>query len=148
MKNKVNYLLVIISFFLSSNNSIAQYPNNNIVQKRHYVLKIQVIGLKSNKGKILLQIFSEKDEPLIGKTATIRNKECNILIPNLKEGKYSIRYFHDENGNDKLDTNWLGLPKEGYGFSNNATSMFGTPSIKDRLFIVKSNKNIVLKISN
>lgn len=148
MKNKVNFLLVIINFFLSSNNSIGQRLNNDIVQKEHYILKIQVIGLKSNKGKILLQVFNEIDEPIIGKTATIHNKECNMLIPDLKQGKYSIRYFHDENGNDKLDTNWLGLPKEGYGFSNNATSMFGTPSIKDGLFIVKYNKNIVLKINN
>lgn len=148
MKNKANYLLVIITFFLSSNNNIAQSLNNNIVRKGHFVLKVQVIGLKNNKGKILLQVFNEKDEPIIGKTATIHNKECNIFIPDLKQGKYSIRYFHDENGNEKLDTNWLGLPKEGYGFSNNATSMFGTPSIKDRLFIVKSNKNIVLKVSD
>lgn len=148
MNIKVNYLFVIISFFLNGNNSVAENLNNRIVQKKHYTLTIKVIGLKSNKGKILLQVFNEKDKAIIGKTATIHNKECNIIIPDLKQGKYSIRYFHDENGNDKLDTNWLGLPKEGYGFSNNATSMFGTPSIKGRLFIVKSNKNIVLKINN
>jgi uncharacterized protein (DUF2141 family) len=147
MKNKVNFLLLIISFFLSSNNSIGQRLSNDIVQKEHFILKIQVIGLKSNKGKILLQVLNEKDKPIIGKTATIHNKECNMLILDLKIGKYSIRYFHDENGNCKLDTNLLGLPKEGYGFSNNATSMFGTPSIKERLFIFISNKSIVLKIS-
>lgn len=138
--DKISFFLITIlsSFFLSTDNIIAQ--NNS------YTLKIQIVGLKSNKGKVLLQLFDEKEHSISKKPATIKNNSCSIDIPDLKQGKYLIRYFHDENDNDKLDTNWFGIPIEGYGFSNNAVSMFGIPSVDDRLFSINSNKKTVLKI--
>ena len=140
MKIKSFFLLAIISLlFLSTDNSIAQ--NNS------YSLKIQIVGLKSNDGKILLQLFNNKDEPVAGKTTIIKNHSCSISISNLIQGKYSIKYFHDENENDKLDTNWFGIPSEGYGFSNNASSMFGPPATKDKLFYINKNTEIFLKIN-
>jgi len=42
--------------------------------------------------------------------------------------------IHDENMNGKLDTNWLGIPKEGYGFSNNARGVAGAPSFSAASF--------------
>lgn len=137
-KISIFFIAILCSFFLSTNISIAQ--NNS------HSLKIQIVGLISNNGKVLLQLFNNKNEIIAKETAIINNKRCSISIPNLKQGKYSIRYFHDENDNDKLDTNWFGIPIEGYGFSNNAVSMFGTPSIKDRLFNISNNKKILLKI--
>ena len=83
----------------------------------------------------------------MNETTTIKNHSCSISISNLIQGKYSIRYFHDENGNDKLDPNWFGIPSEGYGFSNNASSIFGMPAIKDRLFYINKNTEIFLKIN-
>ncbi|MBN1250670.1 MAG: DUF2141 domain-containing protein, partial [Bacteroidales bacterium] len=81
------------------------------------------------------------------KSLKIINKQCVFIINNLKSGKYSIIYFHDENENEKLDTNWLGIPREGYGFSNNASSKFGPPPIKDRLFDINKNIKIILTIN-
>ncbi len=138
--NKISYfLLTIISlFFLTT--------INGVVQNNSCSLKIQIVGLKSNKGKVLLQLFDEKEYPIFRKTANIKNNSCSVDIPDLKQGKYLIRYFHDENDNDKLDTNWFGIPTEGYGFSNNAVSRFGIPSINDRLFTINRKMEILLKI--
>ena len=42
-------------------------------------------------------------------------------------GTYAVKLFHDANDNGRLDTNWIGIPKERFGFSNNAMGRFGPP---------------------
>ena len=49
-------------------------------------------------------------------------------------GTYALVVLHDENMNGKVDTNWIGIPKEGYGFSNDAKASFSAPSFKDASF--------------
>ena len=44
--------------------------------------------------------------------------------------------MHDENRNGKLDTNFLGIPKEGVGASNNPKSRFGPPSFEESMFVL------------
>ena len=53
----------------------------------------------------------------------------------LAPGSYALVVLHDENMNGRIDTNWLGIPKEGYGFSNNARSPFGSPSFAEASFV-------------
>ena len=121
--------------------------NKTSAQTNLYSLEIQIIELKNNKGTVLLQLSDNQNE-LISKTrAKINNKKCTIIIHNLKSEEYFVNYFHDENENKKLDTNWLGIPSEGYGFSNNALSTFGPPSVEDRLFNINKNTTIVLTIN-
>lgn len=52
----------------------------------------------------------------------------------LPAGQYAVGIFHDVNLNNKMDNNFLGLPKEQYGFSNNARALFGPPSFEDAAF--------------
>ena len=54
--------------------------------------------------------------------------------PNLPPGKYALSCFHDLNGNGKLDTNWMGIPNEPYGFSNNARPQFRAPKWAEAAF--------------
>jgi uncharacterized protein (DUF2141 family) len=51
---------------------------------------------------------------------------CDFL--DIPAGTYTLVIVHDENMSSKLDTNWLGIPTEGYGFSNDAKVMLGPPS--------------------
>ena len=55
----------------------------------------------------------------------------------LPAGQYAVGIFHDVNLNNKMDNNFLGLPKEQYGFSNNARALFGPPSFEDAAFELK-----------
>ncbi len=56
------------------------------------------------------------------------NKEARCDFEEIPRGTYALAVFHDENMNGKLDTNWLGIPTEGYGFSNDVKALKGAPS--------------------
>ena len=64
----------------------------------------------------------------------IRNTAARCDFEAIPEGTYALAVIHDENSNGKLDTNLLGIPQEGYGFSNDATAWFGTPSFSAASF--------------
>jgi uncharacterized protein (DUF2141 family) len=57
---------------------------------------------------------------------------CDFL--NIPPGTYALAVIHDDNMNGKLDTNWLGIPTEGYGFSNDAKGVLGPPSFSAASF--------------
>jgi uncharacterized protein (DUF2141 family) len=65
----------------------------------------------------------------------------------LKSGEYAFAVFQDLNENGKLDKNWVGIPTEPYGFSNDPVIRFGPPSFKDCLIkLSKESKiNILLR---
>lgn len=107
-------------------------------------LEIQVLNLNSNEGSVALELLDENNETVKAITGKIANKKCNIIVSDLKDGKYAIRYFHDENSNDELDTNWIGIPKEGYGFSNDAYGNFGPKDFTEWLFEVSGDTKIDL----
>ena len=77
----------------------------------------------------------------------IELKESHEFIINLPEGTYAIALFIDANENLKIDKNFLGIPKEQYGFSNNAMGKLSGPSFEQAKFRVKGSavQNIKLK---
>jgi uncharacterized protein (DUF2141 family) len=111
-------------------------------------LDIEITGIKNDEGKIMLQLFDGKEVTVNQAMGDIKDGKSTLSIKDLKPGKYAIRYFHDENGNGKLDTNTFGIPKEGYGFSNNAKGTFGPPSFEKWIFDLTENKKLSLKINN
>jgi uncharacterized protein (DUF2141 family) len=66
--------------------------------------------------------------------APIRDQKAVVVFESLPPGEYAISVFHDENKNGKMDANFLGIPKEGVGASNNARGHLGPPSYKDAKF--------------
>ena len=67
----------------------------------------------------------------IVKVQTMGELHATLRLP---FGKYAITIFHDVNDNEELDTNFIGIPKEPYGFSNNPKSSFGPPGFDDAVF--------------
>jgi uncharacterized protein (DUF2141 family) len=112
-----------------------------------YKLTIEVSPLRNNTGEVLLELSNEKGERTGGFVSSIVEKKCIVIVENLNSGKYAFRYFHDENKNKKLDTNLIGMPKEGFGFSNNAKGKFGPPSFKQMIFKVDKDSMIICKPS-
>jgi len=98
------------------------------------VLKIEISKLKNNSGVVLLELRDAEKNLIKGISEKIKGNGCRITIDKLSPGRYTFRYFHDENNNKKIDANWMGMPKEGYGFSNNAKGTFGPPSYKNMIF--------------
>lgn len=107
-------------------------------------LKVNFKGLNSDAGKLLISLSdSEKshDEsiPFRNAKVSIKNKSATAVFENLPFGEYSVSCFHDENNNKELDTGTFGIPKEAYGFSNDARGTFGPPSWKDAKFNFDKN---------
>ena len=75
------------------------------------------------------------------KQATATGDVVRVVFNNLPNGTYAIKVFHDVNDNGVLDTNWLGIPTEPYGFSKDAMGTFGPPSFQQASFTVKPGAN-------
>ena len=99
-------------------------------------------GFRSADGQVLVAVYRGEDgfpgEP--GKAwktavATIAGGRASVEIA-APPGEYAFAIVHDENGNNQMDTNWLGIPKEGIGTSNNAKGRFGPPKYRDAKFTI------------
>ncbi|MCB9091467.1 MAG: DUF2141 domain-containing protein [Halobacteriovoraceae bacterium] len=113
-----------------------------------YQLSIHVKKIKSIEGDVAIAIHNEErtylkdgEKPFKAIVRKITSDE-EIFQVDLAEGSYAITLFHDLNGNQKLDTNFLGIPKEPFGFSNNKKIVFGPPSYEESLFDIDSDKEI------
>lgn len=65
----------------------------------------------------------------------------HLRLPDISPGTYAVKVFHDVNDNGVLDANWIGIPKEPYGFSNDAMGTFGPPSFEQASFKVGAGTN-------
>ena len=105
-------------------------------------LTIEIGELRNNNGQILLAFTNEKGEKITGIAQNIADNKSVIVFNDLKQGKYAFKYFHDENKNEILDLSWIKIPKEGYGFSNNAKGTFGPPSFVKTIFEITENTTV------
>ena len=64
-----------------------------------------------------------------------------VVFENVPVGSYALSVIHDENENFELDSNFFGIPKEGFGFGNDAMGSFGPPSFEKTLVKVGDGKN-------
>lgn len=108
-------------------------------------LKVEITEIRNNTGKIMLQVLDEKEKVITQEMSDIKDRSCTFTFSNLNPGKYAVRYYHDENLNKVMETNLVGKPTEGYGFSNNVTDRFGPPPFERWLFNLNENKIIILK---
>jgi uncharacterized protein (DUF2141 family) len=99
-------------------------------------IHVTILNIRNSTGTIDCAIF---DSPVgfpakVLHSATqvmitkILKKEARFTFEDLPPGTYAVVVFHDENMDGKLDTNWLGIPKEGYGFSNDVKALLGAPT--------------------
>lgn len=108
-------------------------------------LVVRVSGLRNNQGQVGCLAFAAEDGwpsarpnavgqalAVIQPAAPDAIAECRF--EDLPAGVYAVAIMHDENGNTQLDTNLLGIPTEGYGFSNDARGVLGPPSFSAAAF--------------
>lgn len=104
-------------------------------------LEVTVNGIRDVKGSVWVGLFTnEADFPkkaAEGKIVKVTGSSIHVVFENLKTGNYAVSIFHDANANGKLDKNSLGIPKEGFGFGNNAMGTFGPPSFEKAKAVVE-----------
>ncbi|MFC1551554.1 DUF2141 domain-containing protein [Candidatus Latescibacterota bacterium] len=104
-------------------------------------IALQISGLRNNNGILRVLLFNSSDgfpsdhtKSYVLKNVSIIKDSVSVTIPNIPYKDYAVSVLHDENSNGELDTNWIGLPKEGVGVSNNVKSKLGPPKYKDAKF--------------
>lgn len=139
MKKIILAIIFIVSTFLSVS-----------AQEETFILTIEISGMKSNKGSVLVALYKNKEDFLKkrfrGDMAKIKDQKAITVFKNLVPGIYAVSLFHDENNNQKMDTNFFGIPKEPYGTSNDAKGFMGPPKYEDAKFTITKNKTISIRI--
>jgi len=98
-------------------------------------IHVKILNIRNSSGTVACALFESPDgfpaEYLHSATnimiIKVRDKQARYDFQDIGPGTYALVVVHDENMNGKLDTNWLGVPTEGYGFSNDAKALLGAP---------------------
>ncbi len=103
-------------------------------------LEIRGQGLAGQRIRVAVYSATEREQFPSGAKfyrATVKEAggdRLEVLFPSLPPGKYAVSAYADANGNGRLDRNFLGLPAEQYGFSNDARGRFGPPAFAEAAF--------------
>jgi len=118
------------------------------------LLTVKLIGFRSDKGLTCVSVFNtakgfpgKYDQAYKILRSPIKGNQATLEFPDLPFGTYALSVLHDENSNNKMDTNFIGIPKEGFGASNNPKGRMGPPTFDDAKFDLKStSKSIEINI--
>lgn len=127
---KTVYLILLFSFF-----SIAIFGQTASVT-------IRISGIEETQGNMSIALYDQA-EGFPGKKGFVAAADVAVeaeifqyTFNDLSYGTYAIAVYHDIDKNGELNSNWIGMPKEPYGFSNNAKGKMGPPDFEDASFEV------------
>ena len=117
-------------------------------------LQVTVEGIRVQEGELRLALY-DSEEAWQGKAPPHAGRigkpdggsSLQFSFDELPPGRYALRVMHDENGNGKLDTNPLGIPKEGYGASNNPRVM-RAPHFDEAAFEIAGDEHAITIVLN
>ncbi|MBL0134656.1 MAG: DUF2141 domain-containing protein [Chitinophagaceae bacterium] len=138
-------ILVSFTIVLFSGSLFAQTIESRLV----------VTGLPSKKGELFIGWFNSTEtfrKPALAiykkKIAMNGESTITILFPGLPAGRYAIALFLDENGNGKIDKNFMGIPTEYYGISNNVYPLTRAANFEEAKFTLeRPNQVISIKVN-
>lgn len=115
-------------------------------------LTVTLMGATSAAGAIRAALYTDEaswlkeDRSLQARSTPADRAGAVLVFRGLPAGRYAVSAFHDENDNDRLDTNLLGIPSEPYGFSRDARGRFGPPAFTDAVLDLKADQAITLQL--
>jgi uncharacterized protein (DUF2141 family) len=111
-------------------------------------LMVSVSGMRSDKGNITITIYPDDASHFLDGAYKLARQMVPVTLPVTTAcfvlpvpGAYAVALFHDENDDHHLNTNALGIPTEGYGFSNDPTLYFGPPGLDKVRFALHPGDN-------
>ncbi len=108
-------------------------------------LRVLITNVHSNRGNVWVALFSQAkgfpdgDYSDRHKTVRATTAPITVVFDDLKPGTYAVGAYHDENGNGKLDTDFIGYPAEGYALSRGVRAILWRPRFEDAAFTVGPN---------
>ena len=116
-------------------------------------LTINLSGMQNTNGKVNVALynnsssFNDPNQSYRSLFLNCTGNTMSIFLDSLPAGDYAFAIFHDENNNQQIDQNFLGIPTEGFAFSNNAMGNFGPPSWTQAKFTAATGTAITQNIS-
>jgi uncharacterized protein (DUF2141 family) len=117
-------------------------------------LTIKISNIEKMKGEIIVGVFSS-ESAFLKEGAAVKNYSIKVnkdaatfTITDLPKGEYAISMYHDENSDNKMNTSFIGIPKEAYGFSNNVKPKMSAPKYQDCKFTFSEDKTLQIKLIN
>jgi len=145
---KLQSVILLAFCFLISYTGIAQINKISEEVKNSYDLTLNITNIKS-KGNLMISIMTDSlaysSNTFSSKTKSFKeniDKNNFTKIISLPKDKYLIQLYIDENLNDKMDSNFLGIPKEQYGFSSKEIIRFRKPKFDEASFDLKNHLTI------
>ncbi len=115
------------------------------------MLHVDVAGLRNDHGRVWCFLYNSasgfpKDQNASLKQTSnkIQGTSSSCEFSDVPDGIYAVSVYHDENANGRLDSNFLGIPKEGVGASNDAKGHLGPPKFKDAMFRIDATSRSLL----
>ncbi|MGD0801403.1 MAG: DUF2141 domain-containing protein [Terracidiphilus sp.] len=129
--------LCCLLLILSARQLAAQRPATPVPSPTQATstLKVRVTAIRNAKGKIRITLYHDS-KAVDTRLADIepQSLKADAIFEKLPQGAYSVFLFHDENMNGKMDANFMGIPTEGYGSSNNPKKRMGPPKPDETIF--------------
>lgn len=115
---------------------------------------VNIRGLISSNGKVFVALFANKqgfpdntaNQAFYTNTITPIEKQASFSCT-LQPGTYALSVFHDANSNQQLDKNWVGYPKEKFGFSNNPRVTISAPNFEECSFKVEKDMVVTIDLN-
>ncbi|AZQ63463.1 DUF2141 domain-containing protein [Flammeovirga pectinis] len=133
---KLTYLIVLFISF--SQNLFAQETTSNI--------HLTVEGLRNTDGFMLVQVVDKDLNSVLETKGNVSDIIFTMVLENITPGTYGIRICHDEDENDDMTNNWIGLPKEGFGYSWDKKVKMKEPDFEEYAFEVNQGQVTEVKI--
>ena len=127
-------------------------PSLKAQTKSTATLTVRVTGARNTKGKIGVTLFQDAQGFPDDTSKAIRQQAVDIdpntmsaqvIFKDLPQGTFAVSILHDENGNGKMDKNFVGIPKEGYGASNNPKKKRRAPTFEEAKFSLGSAEQTI-----
>ena len=116
-------------------------------QTPSHTLTVNINEVKNPSGVIFIALVDPSEKTVQKQAVPVKDKAVKVLFHNVAPGTYAVKFFHDENNNRELDKGIFGVPKEGWGCSNDASNTFGPPKFQDMLFSFKGDKTIAMHVN-
>ncbi len=115
-------------------------------------LVLKVENLKNQEGQLIITLFSSSQDflknPVYERYVTLEDRaELRLVLNDVPTGEYALCIVHDQNKNGDIDTNFLKIPKESYGFSHNPKSKFGPPPFERAKFAFFQNTELTVQLN-
>lgn len=127
-------------------------PSPSAVFAREYNLELTVNGVKEIKGDMSVALydsgthFPSNTNYVFAQKIPIVDSVFKFTFTKIPAGNYAIAIYQDLDRNGELNKNWMGVPKEPYGFSNDVRKRMGPPDFEDAAFSLTSDSEITIQL--